>query len=124
MAESSDPRVYFAAERTLLAWLRTGIAVMGVGFLVARFGLFLRMLRDGDASISPGASTFLGVGFVLLGAMGIAGATWQYSSFLKTLSPSERPTGYWMKMALWYSGFVALLGLGLAVYLIWGLEAR
>ena len=124
MAESSDPRVYFAAERTLLAWLRTGITVMGVGFLVARFGLFLRMLRDADASVTSNTSTFLGVGFVLLGAMGVAGATWQYANFLRTLSPSERPTGYWMKMGLWYSGFIALLGLGLSAYLIWGLEAR
>jgi hypothetical protein len=42
----SDPRVYFAAERTMLAWLRTGIAIMAFGFVVARFGLVLRLLRD------------------------------------------------------------------------------
>ena len=40
--EALDPRVYFAAERTLLAWVRTGLAMMGFGFVVARFGLFLR----------------------------------------------------------------------------------
>jgi putative membrane protein len=39
-----DPRIYFAAERTLLAWVRTGLAMMGFGFVVARFGLFLREL--------------------------------------------------------------------------------
>ena len=37
-----DPRVYFAAERTFLAWIRTGLGLMGVGFAVSRFGLFLR----------------------------------------------------------------------------------
>ncbi len=39
-----DPRVYLAAERTLLAWIRTGVALIGLGFLVAKFGLFLREL--------------------------------------------------------------------------------
>ena len=37
-----DPRLYFAAERIFLAWIRTGLALMGFGFVVARFGLFLR----------------------------------------------------------------------------------
>ena len=40
--QPEDPRVRFAAERTLLAWMRTGLALMGFGFVVARFGLFLR----------------------------------------------------------------------------------
>ena len=41
---TTDPRVVFAAERTFLAWVRTGLALTGFGFVVARFGLFLREL--------------------------------------------------------------------------------
>ena len=69
MSESGeDPRVYFAAERTMLAWLRTGIAVMAFGFVVARFGLFLRLLRaQGGADVGHGVSPYLGAALVGLG---------------------------------------------------------
>jgi putative membrane protein len=43
-----DPRVYFAAERTFLAWIRTGLGLMGIGFAVSRFGLFLRQTSPID----------------------------------------------------------------------------
>ncbi|HTG58643.1 MAG TPA: DUF202 domain-containing protein, partial [Terriglobia bacterium] len=39
---------YLAAERTFLAWIRTGLALMGFGFVVARFGLFLQALQSGQ----------------------------------------------------------------------------
>src|SRR5579864_54635 len=44
---------YLAAERTLLAWIRTGLALMGFGFVVARFGLFLQQLQLLQHSPSP-----------------------------------------------------------------------
>ncbi|MDD2341293.1 MAG: DUF202 domain-containing protein [Tolumonas sp.] len=31
----SDLRVFFAAERTLLAWLRTGLTIITLGFVIA-----------------------------------------------------------------------------------------
>ena len=54
---ATDPRIYFAAERTLLAWVCTGIAVMGFGFIVGRFGDFLAVASDDpqDAGLSSHA---------------------------------------------------------------------
>ena len=44
MSDLNDPRVFFAAERTLLAWTRTSITVMVFGFVVERFGLLAQMM--------------------------------------------------------------------------------
>ena len=63
-----DPRVLFAAERTLLAWQRTALALMGFGFVVERFGLLMRMASVQPLSASQrGFSLWLGVG-LLVGA--------------------------------------------------------
>jgi len=89
----ADPRVYFAAERTLLAWLRTGISVMAFGFVVARFGLFLRLLREQDAEhVTHGVSPYLGAGLVVLGVVATAAGALQYQRFCRQLRPTDLPS--------------------------------
>jgi putative membrane protein len=119
VADESDPRIYFAAERTLLAWLRTGLTVIGLGFLVARFGLFLRLVRQpaGDVSATL-PSTAIGVGLVLLGAVVIAASAWQHMRFCRGLAALQRPARYWLSFGVWVSALVAGSGAALAVYLL------
>lgn len=118
MTNESDPRVYFAAERTLLAWLRTGLAVIGLGFLVARFGLFLTLLRRPNVEPESSlGSSLIGIGFVVLGALMIGISAWQHANFCRDLEASQRPHHYWMRFGISVSVLVAILGASLAVYL-------
>ncbi len=71
---------YLAGERTMLAWVRTGLALMGFGFVVARFGLFLRELTKVGFNVSTktGMSLWIGVGLVILGIVTVSAAALQH----------------------------------------------
>ncbi len=80
-------REHQANERTFLAWLRTSIALIGFGFAVARFGLFLRQLRvaltQQGMPIDPVFnSENLGISLVVFGIALIALAAWRYNQVL------------------------------------------
>lgn len=115
MPDNSDPRVFFSAERTLLAWLRTGIAIITLGFVVARFGLFLREIGRGSTRVnSPIGSAGVGVILVVLGCLSIFGAAAQHVRFCRRLPVTERPVRYWSGFALWVSLATATAGAVLA----------
>lgn len=109
----SDPRVYFAAERTMLAWLRTGIAIMAFGFVVARFGLFLRLLRvqGGEAAPGHGLSPLLGAGLVLLGVVAIGVGAVSYRRFCRQVSRDDLPTPHAPVAPLALAGALVIAGL-------------
>ena len=119
MSYLDDPRVLFAAERTLLAWQRTAIALMGFGFVVERFGLFLHMVSNQPLSLSQrGFSLWLGVGLLLMGAGVSIISALQFRTVLRSLGEEEIPRGYWTSIGVWLNFLLAFVALALAVHFV------
>ena len=127
MAQSApehDPRVYFAAERTFLAWIRTGLGLMGVGFAVSRFSLFLRQL-DAAQSTSPsyhpvhaaGLPRGSGIALVALGVIVNLSAAWRHVALIRELHSGTWKPGRISTQAVILAILLALGGLAMALYL-------
>jgi len=84
-------RDHLANERTFLAWTRTGIAMMGFGFLVAKLRFELAPRAPG----SPIGKAVLGVLFVVAGMITIALATWHFFAVKRMIDAGTfRPFSY------------------------------
>ena len=120
MSSLEDPRVLFAAERTLLAWQRTAVALMGFGFVIERFGLFVRIAQGLPlAGAERGISMWLGVTLLLLGAAVAVSSAVQYRRTLATLGRGEIPPGYWTHVGVWVNFILAGVGMVLAGHFVW-----
>lgn len=123
MSYLNDPRVLFAAERTLLAWNRTSLALMAFGFVIERFGLFMQMFAvSQNESLPRGLSFWVGIAFILLGASVGLLAIIEYRRVLRQLNPAEIPDGYRVNLSVFTTAAVAVLGLALSAYLFWGVK--
>jgi putative membrane protein len=115
-----DPRVYLAAERTFLAWIRTSLALMAFGFVVSRFGLFLRVLESssGQRISEPSALSLpLGVFLVLLGVISDIFAAWRHVRYVRAINEGLPTTGRPSTLAVALAVILAVLGLVMAFYL-------
>jgi len=115
---------YLAAERTLLAWIRTGLALMGFGFVVARFGLFLRQIQLVKGQTAPalghayGESLWLGTALIGAGILVNVLAGLHHVQLIRALDRGTGHTRHSAKLGVTVSIFLALVGIAMAIYLI------
>ena len=112
---------YLAAERTLLAWIRTGLALMGFGFVVARFGLFLEQLqtiRGAPTTEHTGVSLWFGTALIAVGVLVSVIAGVHHMRLVRRLDRGDTGRPHRATEAVVIAFLLALVGLGMAAYLI------
>lgn len=113
----SATRDLLANERTLLAWGRTAVAIMGLGFVVARFGLFIRELANiGARPVPSGLSTAFGVVLVICG-MALLILSWLRYRLI-TDDILHNRFRWDSRLGALLTGILVLAGILLAIYLL------
>jgi putative membrane protein len=119
----ADLRDVLAAERTFLAWIRTGLALMGFGFVVARFGLFLQEFQIGQQgqtllSRSPGLSRWFGTSLIAVGVIVNVVAAWHHARLVQELDRGGVPPARPSTVAIVIACVLALVGVAMVIYLL------
>jgi putative membrane protein len=118
-----------ANERTFLAWVRTAIAIMAFGFLVAKFDLFLRIASESVAAQSlPAGSQIVGnIAGLLLVGLGSSMMVFATIRFRKTsveIDAKEVRPGPGARLDITLAMLLLLLGTTLFVYLMYTVISR
>lgn len=115
-----DVRDYLAAEQTFLSWIRTGLALMGFGVVLARFGQEMHEFNPSAPAppIPHGLSVWFGITLVITGVLGNIFAAWQHVRLVHQLNHGETQFTQPSKAAIVLALFLAAIGIGAAVYLL------
>jgi putative membrane protein len=60
---------HLANERTYLAWIRTGVTIIALGFVVAKFGLIVKEINPSAPETSFHFSSYIGIALVVSGGL-------------------------------------------------------
>lgn len=115
-----DPRLYMAAERTFLAWIRTGIALMAFGFVLARIEVAQSSISGfaGTEAGSLALSLLLGISLVVAGIVVLFASFWRHRIYLEAIAANRFGNAFGSGFALSLALLLGALGVLLVLYLI------
>lgn len=123
MSPKNDQEImneYLSNERTLLAWLRTGIGIMVFGFVAVKFSLFLKQLpaKYLSETIAPNSNftIYLGIGLLIAGALTILLSYLRYKKTVQLLQQGKYQ--YSTAMLTFITMMLFVLSISLIAYLI------
>src|SRR5579864_5786346 len=120
MPEDGKISDHLANERTFLAWIRTSVGLMGFGFVVVKFSIFVRQISIAlDRTLSApshGYSSVMGVGLVAFGAIIGILSFFRYRRIEKQIShPDYKPSGILINLL---AAAILIIGIFLVIYLL------
>ena len=116
-----DVRQQLAADQTLLAWIRTSIALAALGFVVARFSLFLREVQHVSTAGSHTARA-LGLSMVVLAVLLLSVGVFQHHHVSKLLVRDGDALSAARWPAIAGAGLALLAIVAVAVYIATGVK--
>jgi putative membrane protein len=116
----ADLRDYLAEERTFLAWIRTGIALMGFGFVVAHFGIFGNEPQMTNASlVQPHElSLWFGTALIAIGVIVNLFSARRYMRLVGELNRCQFVHRSLSRQGVIVALSLALLGIAMSIYMI------
>ncbi|HTB23917.1 MAG TPA: DUF202 domain-containing protein [Puia sp.] len=120
MQEDGKISDHLANERTFLAWIRTSVGLMGFGFVVVKFSIFVKQFsivveRQVPVS-SHGYSSVMGISLVAFGALIGILSFYRYRKIEKQISnPEYKPSGILINLL---AASILLIGVFLVIYLV------
>jgi putative membrane protein len=118
---TAELRDYLAEERTFLAWIRTGIALMGFGFVVAHFEIFAdepHMTQQASGAQPHELSLWFGTALVAIGVTVNFCSAWRYMCRVGQLNRGQVVRRAVSKQGVAVAMFLALLGVALTTCMI------
>jgi putative membrane protein len=120
---NDEYRMFLQLEMSLQVWLRTSLALMGFGFVLARFGLFLREIAQANqlsVHLQPWltqVNTFTGTCLIVLGIVVLFIAIWNHQQSVDRLRGGDLVLPSRWSLSVIVSLLLTALGMGLAIYL-------
>jgi len=112
----TEQRDHLANVRTMLAWVRTSVTIMGLGFVVAKFGLVLDETSGSRRTINPQLAAGIGTALVVVAAAILVVAIREFVAVSRAIRDGEIYFKWWAPLTV--STLLVLVGIILSVYLV------